>query len=134
MTDNDHKLTPTPIDDGLLDDFGEPGPSALPEPPEGTVGYTHFDEPGSEDDQVTVLLGRRHLDSVVPGAMVRIDSPADPLGQGAHHREFQGVVIAGPYAGAGRPRCRVRPSRPPPRSGARPACCCPTTTAARRFR
>ena len=94
MTD---PLQPTPVDDGLLDDFDEPGPSALPEPPDGTVGYTHFDAPGSEDDQVTVLLARRHLDSVVPGAMVRLESPADPLGQDAHHREFQGVVVAGPY-------------------------------------
>lgn len=96
--DAPNKLIPKPVDDGLLDDFGEPGPGALPEPPEGTVGFTHFDSPGSEDDQVTVLLARRHLDSVVPGAMVRIDSPADPLGQDAHHREFQGVIVAGPYA------------------------------------
>jgi DNA helicase HerA-like ATPase len=101
-------LQPQPVPDDLLDDFGEPGPSALPEPPDGTVGYTHFDAPGSEDDQVSVLLTRRHLDSVVPGAMVRIDSPADPLGQDADQRRYQGVVIAGPYAepdglGAGSP-------------------------------
>ena len=65
--------------------------------PDGTVGFTHFDAPGSADDEVVVLLPREHLESLCSGAMVRIDSPADAA-DGGPARRFQGVVTSGPFA------------------------------------
>ena len=88
------ELRPIDVGDDVIAAFGD-GEALLPDPPEGTVGFTHFDAPGSEDDQVTVLLTRQHLEALTPGAMVRIDSPADG---DAPARQFQGAVIAGPYA------------------------------------
>ena len=98
--ENTPDFRPTPIDDDdLLGDFDDAGANPLPDPPAGTVGFTHFDAPGSADDEVTVLLVRPHLDALVPGAMVRIESAADPAGGAASvARQYQGVVTAGPYA------------------------------------
>ncbi|MEM6560278.1 MAG: helicase HerA-like domain-containing protein, partial [Planctomycetota bacterium] len=78
-----------------LDPFADPPPPT--EPPAGTVGFTHFDTPGSEDDHITVLLPREQLEALVPGAMVRIVSAGDPLTGGAD-RVFLGAVTGGPYA------------------------------------
>ena len=94
---DDGKLRPEPVTDAKLDallgGFEDP-PAETPEPPDGTVGYTHFDSPAAEDDQVTVLLARGKIEALVPGAMVRIESPADG---DAPARTFQGAVTAGPY-------------------------------------
>ena len=92
--ENVRELRPIDVGDDVIDGFNG-GDNVLPDPPNGTVGFTHFDAPGSEDDQVTVLLTRANLEALTPGAMVRIESPADG---DAPARAFQGAVIAGPYA------------------------------------
>jgi DNA helicase HerA-like ATPase len=57
----------------------------------GSVGRTMFDSPTSEDNTITVLLPREHLQDLPSQAMVRILSQPDD-------REYLGVVVAGPFA------------------------------------
>jgi DNA helicase HerA-like ATPase len=57
----------------------------------GSVGRTMFDSPSSEDNTVTVLLPREHLQALPSQALVRIVSRPDG-------REYLGVVVAGPFA------------------------------------
>src|SRR4051812_47322809 len=45
--------------------------------PEGTVGVTMFDLPGSEDNTITVLLGRDKLQTAPAQALVRIEGRSD---------------------------------------------------------
>jgi DNA helicase HerA-like ATPase len=58
---------------------------------QGSVGRTMFDSPSSEDNTVTVLLPREHLQTLPSQALVRIVSRPDG-------REYLGVVVAGPFA------------------------------------
>jgi DNA helicase HerA-like ATPase len=65
------------------------GPTANGEP--GELGKTMFDLPGSEDNTITVLLGRDSSQSAPAQALVRIVSKPDG-------RRYLGVVTAGPFA------------------------------------
>jgi DNA helicase HerA-like ATPase len=58
--------------------------------PEGCVGVTMFDQPGSEDNEVTVLLGRDRAQEAPSQALLRVESPEG--------RRYLGVVTAGPFA------------------------------------
>jgi DNA helicase HerA-like ATPase len=57
----------------------------------GSVGRTMFDSPSSEDNTVTVLLPREHIQELPSQALVRIASHPDG-------REYLGIVVAGPFA------------------------------------
>src|SRR5688500_15417579 len=63
----------------------------VPEEPEGSVGRTTFDLPGSEDGTVTVLLRGDRVQGAPAQALVRVESRADG-------RRYLGVVSAGPFA------------------------------------
>ncbi len=63
---------------------------ALPAP-DGSIGATMFDQPGSEDNSITVLLGRDKLQMAPAQSLVRIISRGD-------QRRYLGVVTAGPFA------------------------------------
>src|SRR5947209_8681186 len=65
------------------------GPAAAAEPDE--IGRTMFDLPGSEDNTVTVLLGRDSSQAAPAQALMRIVSKPDG-------RRYLGVVTAGPFA------------------------------------
>jgi DNA helicase HerA-like ATPase len=58
---------------------------------QAAIGATMFDLPGSEDNTVTVLLRREHLQQAPAGSLLRIVSRADG-------RRYLGVVSAGPFA------------------------------------
>src|SRR5215468_10877296 len=60
----------------LLEDMTRAGPPASPFP-EGSVGVTMFDQPGSEDQTVTVLLARERVQLAPSQALLRIESRAD---------------------------------------------------------
>lgn len=57
---------------------------------EGAIGATMFDQPGSEDDSVTVLLPREHTQQAPSQSLVRIRS--------RDGRRYLGIVTAGPFA------------------------------------
>lgn len=57
----------------------------------GAVGRTTFDQPGSTDLSVTVLLAHKHLHALPSQSLVRIESRADG-------RTYLGTVTAGPFA------------------------------------
>jgi DNA helicase HerA-like ATPase len=59
----------------------------------GTLGATMFDLPGSEDNSVTVLLPREHVQGAPSQALVRIKSRKNGDG-----RTYLGMVTAGPFA------------------------------------
>ncbi len=81
---------------------------------EGAVGRTTFDLPSSEDNLVTVVLSREHIDQGTIGSqsIVRIKSgvpPAEPANQNQPdqqsgrqssmvRRDYLGVVVSGPFA------------------------------------
>ncbi len=88
---------PQRLDPAALAEFEGDGAAVEIVVPDGTVGFTHFDAPGSADDEVVVLLPREQLESLAAGVMVRIDSAADPRGE-VPSRTYQGVVTAGPFA------------------------------------
>jgi DNA helicase HerA-like ATPase len=98
-------MTPTP-DDGragppaaarpggsrLAEDFAATARDFPPEPePDGVIGRTTFDAPGSEDHALTVLLSREKLQHAPAQALVRVESRPDG-------RRYLGVVTAGPFA------------------------------------
>ena len=60
-------------------------------PPDGAVGVTMFDLPGSEDNTITVLLGRDNVQLAPAQSLVRIESHPD-------NRRYLGAVTAGPFA------------------------------------
>jgi DNA helicase HerA-like ATPase len=77
----------------LEEDFAEAKrlhPS-LPAPPQGSVGVTMFDQPGSEDGSLTVLLARERAQDAPAQSLVRIESRPDG-------HTYLGVVTAGPFA------------------------------------
>ena len=57
----------------------------------GSVGRTTFDQPGSTDLTITVLLAHEHLHALPSQSLVRIESRAD-------RRTYLGTVTAGPFA------------------------------------
>src|SRR3954454_23271457 len=59
--------------------------------PDGAVGVTMFDLPGSEDNTITVLLARDKVQTAPAQALIRIESRTDG-------RRYLGVVTAGPFA------------------------------------
>ncbi|MBO0697699.1 MAG: ATP-binding protein [Zavarzinella sp.] len=67
------------------------GPAAADPEVAGAVGRTMFDQPGSADLGVTVLLHRDRLQTAPSQALVRIKSRPDG-------RSYLGVVTAGPFA------------------------------------
>src|SRR5262245_14792588 len=72
--------------DADIAEAGGPCPAA----PEGCVGVTMFDQPGSQDNEVTVLLGRDRTQDAPAQSLLRIESPEG--------RCYLGVVTAGPFA------------------------------------
>jgi DNA helicase HerA-like ATPase len=67
------------------------GPVA-PDPDEvGAVGRTMFDQPGSEDLTITVLLFKENLQAAPSQALVRVKSRPDG-------RSYLGVISSGPFA------------------------------------
>ena len=93
-TDGDEPVAPVPAE--VLAELEEDivaagGPHYLPQEYEGSVGRTMFDSPASEDNTVTVLLPREHIDQVPSQSLVRIESVPDG-------RRYLGVVVAGPFA------------------------------------
>jgi DNA helicase HerA-like ATPase len=58
---------------------------------EGAIGATMFDQPGSEDNTVTVLLPQEQAQRAPSQALVRIKSRGDG-------RNYLGIVTAGPFA------------------------------------
>ena len=84
-------------DDALAELEGGDAAAADVEVPDGTVGFTHFDAPGTADDELTMLVPRDKIELVTSGMMVRVESPADPR-RGAAARTFLAAVTAGPFA------------------------------------
>jgi hypothetical protein len=74
----------------------EVGGAYRPQPGiEGAAAFTHFDTPSSEDNAVTILLTREHMDRLPSQTLVRIKSLRD---DGALDRTYLGTVVAGPFA------------------------------------
>ena len=96
-TDEDDADAKAVGDDALTELEGDDAAVADVEVPDGTVGFTHFDAPGTADDELTMLVPREKLELVTSGMMVRVESPADPR-RGAAARTFQAAVTAGPFA------------------------------------
>jgi DNA helicase HerA-like ATPase len=72
-------------------DIAIAGGAREPDPArEGAVGATMFDQPGSEDNSVTVLLSRDQVQKAPSQSLVRIRSRDD--------RVYLGIVTAGPFA------------------------------------
>ncbi len=62
---------------------------------EGAVAFTHFDTPSSEDNAITILMAKEHMDRLPSQTLVRIDSLDD------NHkldRSYLGTVVSGPFA------------------------------------
>jgi uncharacterized protein len=74
----------------LQEDAARAGAPAAPAEP-GEIGRTMFDLPGSQDNTVTVLLGKDSAQASPAQALVRIVSRPDG-------RRYLGVVTAGPFA------------------------------------
>jgi hypothetical protein len=62
---------------------------------EGAVAYTHFDTPSSEDNAITILLTKEHMNRLPSQTLVRIDSLTD---DNEPDRTYLGTVVAGPFA------------------------------------
>lgn len=76
----------------LNDDIARLADDLPPSPfPPGSIGMTMFDQPGSEDGTLTVLLGQGNVQSAPAQSLVRIESIHD-------QRTYLGVVSAGPFA------------------------------------
>jgi len=69
------------------------GEQALDPSLEGSIGATMFDQPGSQDNTVTVLLPREKAQLAPSQALVRIKSR-----RGGDNRTYLGLVTAGPFA------------------------------------
>jgi DNA helicase HerA-like ATPase len=85
-------IEPAPADvrRRLQEDASRTGaPAAAAEP--GEIGRTMFDLPGSQDNTITVLLGKDTAQASPAQALVRIVSRPDG-------RRYLGVVTAGPFA------------------------------------
>src|SRR5436309_2699475 len=61
-----------------------------PAAPAGCVGVTMFDQPGSQDNEVTVLLASDRAQDAPAQSLLRVESTCG--------RKYLGVVTAGPYA------------------------------------
>lgn len=90
----------TPVGEEALDrlrDVAEEvgGPYLPPVEAAGSVGFTHFDTPTSEDNSLIVLTSKENMDRLPSQALVRIKSLRD---NGTVDRRFLGVVVAGPFA------------------------------------
>jgi uncharacterized protein len=62
---------------------------------EGAVAYTHFDTPASEDNAITILLTKEHMNQLPSQTLVRIKSLND---DNTLDRTYLGTVVAGPFA------------------------------------
>ena len=62
---------------------------------EGAVAYTHFDTPSSEDNAITILLTKEHMNQLPSQTLVRIKSLND---DNTLDRTYLGTVVAGPFA------------------------------------
>jgi uncharacterized protein len=74
-------------------DIANAGGENQPDPAmEGAIGATMFDQPGSEDGSVTVLLPKAKLQLAPSQSLVRIKSRSSGDG-----RTYLGIVTAGPF-------------------------------------
>jgi hypothetical protein len=62
---------------------------------EGAVAYTHFDTSSSEDNAITILLTKEHMNRLPSQTLVRIDSLND---DNTLDRSYLGTVVSGPFA------------------------------------
>jgi DNA helicase HerA-like ATPase len=75
-------------------DIASAGGEQLPDPAmEGAIGATMFDQPGSEDNSVTVLLPKDKAQLAPSQSLVRIKSR-----RGGDGRTYLGIVTEGPFA------------------------------------
>jgi DNA helicase HerA-like ATPase len=86
LTDNSNGLASLRAD---MEELARQRPAAPLAP--GAVGVTMFDQPGSEDGTVTVLLAQTNVQLAPAQALLRIESRGDG-------RVYLGVVSAGPFA------------------------------------
>ncbi|MCS6897944.1 MAG: ATP-binding protein [Nitrospira sp.] len=70
----------------------EVGGPYVPSPEmKGAIGYTHFDNPSSDDNSVVVLLAKENMSDLPMQTLVRIKSLED-------QHNYLGIVVAGPFA------------------------------------
>jgi uncharacterized protein len=84
-----------PVDllERLEADISVAGGEQLPDPAMmGAIGATMFDQPGSEDGSVTVLLSKNTMQLAPSQSLVRIKSR-----KGGDGRSYLGIVTAGPF-------------------------------------
>jgi DNA helicase HerA-like ATPase len=82
---------PSDLLERLEADIASAGGEQPPDPAmEGAIGATMFDQPGSEDDAVTVLLPKDKAQLAPSQSLVRIKS--------RDGRKYLGIVTAGPFA------------------------------------
>ncbi|MGH8066911.1 MAG: ATP-binding protein [Candidatus Entotheonellia bacterium] len=62
---------------------------------EGAVAFTHFDTPSSEDNAITILMAKDHMDQLPSQTLVRINSLND---NHEPDRTYLGTVVSGPFA------------------------------------
>jgi len=75
-------------------DISMAGDEQLPDPAmDGAIGATMFDQPGSEDGTVTVLLPRDKMQQAPSQALVRIKSRS----RNGDGRTYLGMVTGGPF-------------------------------------
>jgi hypothetical protein len=91
-------VRPVPAD--TLENFTvvaeEVGGAYKPRPgTEGAVAYTHFDTSSSEDNAITILLTKDHMNQLPSQTLVRINSLKD---DNTLDRTYLGTVVAGPFA------------------------------------
>jgi len=73
------------------------GPYCPPAEANGAIGFTHFDSPAADNEQLVVLLTMENIEKLPLQSLVRVKSlPNKELGLKA--RTYQGVVTAGPFA------------------------------------
>lgn len=85
---------PADLQERLEADIAVAGGEEVPDPAlEGAIGATMFDQPGSEDNSVTVLLPKDKVKLAASQSLVRIKSR-----RGGDGRSYLGVVSAGPFA------------------------------------
>ena len=79
--------------DELLEEIQEAGGEVPLDPAfEGSIGVTMFDTPGSKDNQVSVLVPKKHIVDVPSQSLVQVNSRSD-----GDARCYRGVVVEGPF-------------------------------------
>ena len=59
------------------------------------MAFTHFDTPSSEDNAITILMAKEHMDRLPSQTLVRINSLNDDH---EPDRTYLGTIVSGPFA------------------------------------